>query len=135
MESAIIRSHRSGIIRRLADLGPWIIPIVSRVRVEMMCSITLPRSWRRSTSRPHIRSRHRRHLGLEISRRRTEPDRPRTRRAQAARGPPYQQGDRGELFIAPATVKKRTVTLYNKLNVHGRHEAVVKARALGYLSD
>ena len=40
-----------------------------------------------------------------------------------------------ELFIAPATVKKRTVTLYGKLNVHGRREAVAKARALGYLPD
>ena len=39
-----------------------------------------------------------------------------------------------ELIIAPGTVKKRTVTLYDKLNVHGRREAVAKARALGYLS-
>lgn len=40
-----------------------------------------------------------------------------------------------ELFIAPATVKKHTVTLYEKLHVHGRREAVDKARALGYLTD
>jgi ATP/maltotriose-dependent transcriptional regulator MalT len=32
-------------------------------------------------------------------------------------------------------VKKNTVRLYDKLNVHGRHEAVAKARALGYLAD
>ncbi len=38
-----------------------------------------------------------------------------------------------ELMIAPATVKKHTVTLYDKLNVHGRREAVAKARALGYV--
>ncbi|HUV17050.1 MAG TPA: LuxR C-terminal-related transcriptional regulator, partial [Ilumatobacteraceae bacterium] len=40
-----------------------------------------------------------------------------------------------ELFIAPGTVKKNTVRLYDKLNVHGRREAVAKARILGYLSD
>jgi ATP/maltotriose-dependent transcriptional regulator MalT len=40
-----------------------------------------------------------------------------------------------ELFIAPATVKKHTVTLYDKLNVHGRQEAVTKARTLGYLPN
>ena len=40
-----------------------------------------------------------------------------------------------ELFIAPGTVKKNTVRLYDKLNVHGRREAVAKARTLGYLPD
>ncbi len=38
-------------------------------------------------------------------------------------------------IIAPATVKKHTITLYDKLNVHGRREAVAKARSLGYLND
>jgi LuxR family maltose regulon positive regulatory protein len=40
-----------------------------------------------------------------------------------------------ELMIAPATVKKHTVTLYDKLHVHGRREAVEKARALGYINE
>lgn len=39
------------------------------------------------------------------------------------------------LMIAPATVKKHTVTLYDKLHVHGRREAVEKARVLGYIDD
>ncbi len=38
-----------------------------------------------------------------------------------------------ELLIAPATVKKHTVGIYQKLNVHGRQQAVAKARTLGYL--
>ena len=38
---------------------------------------------------------------------------------------------RRELFIAPGTVKKNTVWLYDKLNVLGRRDAV--AQALGYL--
>ena len=39
-----------------------------------------------------------------------------------------------QLLISPATVKKHTVTLYGKLNVHTRREAVDKARALGHLA-
>ena len=39
-----------------------------------------------------------------------------------------------QLYISPGTVKKHTVTLYGKLNVHARREAVDKARALGYLA-
>ncbi len=37
------------------------------------------------------------------------------------------------LFIAPGTVKRHTNTLYRKLNVHGRRNAVAKARGLGFL--
>ncbi len=37
------------------------------------------------------------------------------------------------LFIAPGTVKRHTNTLYRKLNVHGRRDAVAKARGLGFL--
>lgn len=36
--------------------------------------------------------------------------------------------------IATATVKKHTVTLYDKLNVHSRRETVVKALTLGYVN-
>jgi len=39
-----------------------------------------------------------------------------------------------ELLIAPATVKKHTVTLYDKLNVHSRSERVAKALTLGYVN-
>jgi len=39
-----------------------------------------------------------------------------------------------ELLIAPETVKKHSMSIYRKLNVAGRREAVEKAQALGYLS-
>ncbi len=32
-------------------------------------------------------------------------------------------------------MKKHTVTLYDKLDVHGRQEAVAKALTVGYLPD
>jgi LuxR family transcriptional regulator, maltose regulon positive regulatory protein len=38
------------------------------------------------------------------------------------------------LVIAPATVKRHTLSIYGKLGVPGRHEAVAKARHLGILS-
>lgn len=39
------------------------------------------------------------------------------------------------LFIAPGTVKRHTSTLYHKLNVHSRRDAVAKARGLGFLKS
>ena len=136
MESAIIRSHQSGIIRRLADLGPWIIPIVSRVQVtddvlDHAARVLAAIDQRASTSD---------HATVGISGSKSVVGEPNLTDREldvlkllAARHTNKEIAS--ELFIAPATVKKRTVTLYNKLNVHGRHEAVVKARALGYLSD
>lgn len=38
------------------------------------------------------------------------------------------------LVIAPATVKRHTLSIYSKLGVPGRHEAVAKARHLGILA-
>ena len=38
------------------------------------------------------------------------------------------------LFISPETVKRHTINIYQKLDVHGRREAVAKAHELGLLS-
>jgi LuxR family maltose regulon positive regulatory protein len=40
-----------------------------------------------------------------------------------------------KLFISPETVKRHTINVYGKLNVHSRREAVDKANALGILSS
>ncbi len=36
---------------------------------------------------------------------------------------------------SPKTVKRHAMTIYNKLNVHSRREAVAKAGELGILSE
>jgi ATP/maltotriose-dependent transcriptional regulator MalT len=38
-----------------------------------------------------------------------------------------------QLFIAPGTVSQHAVRIYAKLQVNSRHQAVVKAQALGIL--
>ena len=40
-----------------------------------------------------------------------------------------------QLHISPATVKRHTENIYQKLGVPGRREAVAKATALGLLRD
>jgi len=129
---AIALSHEGGMIRRLADLGPALLPLLHRLEVTGDALA---------------------HVGAVLAA--IEPD---TGAASTAQTVPMVDGEPAltprefdvlrllaehktnqeigrELFIAPGTVKKNTVRLYDKLNVHGRREAVAKARALGYLRD
>jgi LuxR family maltose regulon positive regulatory protein len=135
LRAAVQRAHEGGMVRSLADLGPELVPLLHRLDVSgslldhvglILRSIEpVPSSsgLQRETSvvpdvagEPGLTDREsdilrllaERYSNKEISR---------------------------ELTIAPATVKKHTVTLYQKLNVHGRRQAVAKARVLGYLRE
>ncbi len=134
LTSAITLSQRAGMVRRLADLGPALVPLVSRLDVsgEVLAHAgtiidaiqpattghdadgALPGTVTTVHTGPQLTGRE-----LDVLKLLAE----RMSNKEIAR----------ELYIAPATVKKRTVTLYNKFNVHGRREAVAKARSLGYL--
>lgn len=134
--SAVDRAHQGGMVRSLADLGPELIPLLQRVEATgsmldhvgaIVDAVASPVANDHATpptadavasvpGGPALTGRELDVLRLLANRY--------TNREIAS-----------ELYIAVGTVKKRTVSLYDKLNVHGRREAVMKARALGYLRD
>lgn len=136
LRSAVDQAHQGGMVRSLADLGPELIPLLQRVEatgaaldhvgaiVDAVASPaagdnTAPTTADAVASVPG---------GPALTARELD-----VLRLLAAR---YTNREiASELYIAVGTVKKRTVSLYDKLNVHGRREAVMKARALGYLRD
>ena len=135
LERAVRISQDSGMIRRLADLGPALIPLLHRLDVT-------------GDALAHVGS----ILAAIESATDTGPSVPTAQGVPTVAGEPAltprefdvlrllaahktNKEIAQELFIAPGTVKKNTVRLYDKLNVHGRRDAVAKARALGYLGD
>lgn len=131
---AVRMSHESGMVRRIADLGPALIPLLHRLQVtgDMLThvsSILQAIEPNTSNDQPSIPgpTRSGRAGESELTDRELE-----VLNMLAAR---YSNKEIArELVIAPATVKKHTIALYDKLNVHGRREAVAKADALGYLT-
>ena len=133
LETAVRLAHQGGIIRHLADLGPRLTPLLHRLEVTgdmlihvgaILTAIEPP-----ERERSDIDLRVPTSIGGQpaLTARETE-----VLRLLAAR---YSNKEIArELIIAPATVKKHTVTLYDKLNVHGRREAVAKAHTLGYIN-
>ena len=140
--TAVTMSQRSGMIRRLADLGAPLVPLLHRLDVsdELLTHVgviltavepaTAISDAGTATGVGHDTVRAAPHVAGQPSLTGRELDvlvmlADRYSNKEIAR----------QLLIAPATVKKHTVTLYDKLNVHGRQEAVAKARTLGYLPD
>jgi len=131
---AVRRAADGGLVRSLADLGPELVPLLHRLEVSgdvldhtagVLAAIgsepATPESPGRNTTLVGTTD-----SGLT--------DREIDVLNLLARR--YSNKEIGrELLIAPATVKKHTVALYGKLRVHGRREAVEKARALGYVTD
>ena len=133
LESAVRMSQEGGIVRRLADLGPLLGPLLHRLEVTgdvlthcgaILAAINVhPEVEPSEDASDEFAS-----VGeLALSGRELD-----VLQLLAAR---YSNKEIGrELMISPATVKKHTVTLYGKLNVHGRRVAVDKALALGYVN-
>ena len=128
LETAVRLAHNGGIIRQLADLGPRLTPLLHRLDItgdlltHVGAVITATEAPEQQVQPPDTTP-----FG-ELALTAREAD---VLRLLAAR---YSNKEIAkELIIAPATVKKHTVTLYDKLNVHGRREAVAKAHALGYI--
>lgn len=134
LREAVRRSHEGGMIRSLADLGEELTPLLQRLDVtgpmlahvgEVIGAITAPPGGDQDPT-PAFEVVASVPGGPALTQREMD-----VLRLLAVR---YTNREIArELYIAPGTVKKRTVSLYQKLNVHGRREAVAKARALGYL--
>lgn len=135
LATAVGLSQQGGMVRRLADLGPGLTPLLHRLDVsghvlahvgEILAAITTEATAdelseasvgvRAVAGEPALTARE-----LDVLRLLAD----RYTNKEIARA----------LFIAPSTVKKHTLRLYDKLNVHGRREVVSKALALGYLEQ
>jgi LuxR family maltose regulon positive regulatory protein len=137
LRTAVIRSQPSGAVRLLADLGPGLVGLLNRLEVEgetlahvgailgALEQTTAAGAFPQTTDAApsvagsaHVSRLTDREISILVllDRRLTN--------KEIAR----------ELTISPTTVKKHAVNLYAKLHVHGRREAVAKARALGYLT-
>ncbi len=129
LEDAVKLSHEGGIVRKLADLGPRLAALLRRIDVsgDVLTHVgTILAAIDPSSESPPGASGD---LAADLVLTSREADvlrllDERLSNKEIAR----------ELMIAPATVKKHTVTLYEKLNVHGRREAVAKARALALIT-
>ncbi len=134
LSSAIAISHSGGMVRRLADLGPALAPLLQRLdvgsevlpHVAAVLDAILVASPDDSGQGSAAAVGRQEQVGL------TERELDILRLLSSRR---TNKEIAGELLIAPSTVKKHTVRLYEKLNVHGRREAVTKAKALGYVSE
>ena len=136
LETAVVRSHKAGMVRRLADLGPALIPLIPRLQLDrevLAHAAKILDAIGSATPDPQHYATRGHGIG-SVNGEPTLTGREREVLELLAERLSNKEIAR-ELLIAPATVKKRTVTLYGKLNVHGRREAVAKARALGYLQD
>ena len=132
LREAVHLSRAGGAVRLLADLGPDLGPLLHRLDVTgeelghvraVLGAMDTPATSPAATpaaapvavkGQPALTEREVQVLGLLADRRSNK-----------------EIGQ--ELLIAAATVKKHTLRLYTKLNVHSRREAVAKAQALGYL--
>lgn len=135
LESAVRMGQRGGIVRQLADLGPMLAPLLHRLDVtgDVLTHVGAILSAVEALDSGRSPGDDARAMGVT-------PGEPAltTREADVLRLLDARYSNKEiarELIIAPATVKKHTITLYDKLNVHGRREAVAKARSLGYLND
>ncbi|HSP53127.1 MAG TPA: LuxR C-terminal-related transcriptional regulator [Cryobacterium sp.] len=136
---AVSLSQPGGAVRLLADLGPELVPLLLRLKAEVehlehagsiLAAIAGKAVIGRSAASGEMRAGP--PLAGAIGQDGLTARESRVLSLLALR---YSNKEiAGELLISTATVKKHTVALYRKLHVAGRHEAVQKSFALGYLA-
>ena len=134
---AVRISQPGGAVRLLADLGPDLVPLLSRLEVHgsqlahvaaILAAIGGVGGESSASDDGSVGGRIDIGTGQVLTQRESD-----VLRLLALR---YSNKEIArELLISPATVKKHTVSLYQKLHVASRREAVEKATALGYLTE
>jgi LuxR family maltose regulon positive regulatory protein len=140
LDRAITLAEPGGFIRPFLDLGPKMMNLLSRLARQDTAvkyvgqimaafrkegSLIMPTASDAQPAAPHP-PRHP-HLDEILSNREREVL---TLLAQRMRNKEIAE----KLFISPETVKRHTINIYGKLNVHTRREAAAKAEAMGILS-
>ena len=120
LSRAIELSQPGGMVRVFIDLGPDIVPLLNRLEASgetltFVGKILSAFNWGHAAVLPETLSKREREVLTLLADRMSN----------------KEIGQ--QLFISPATVKRHTHNIYEKLNVSDRHEAVAKASGLGLL--
>ena len=137
---AVTLAEPGGFIRVFVDLGPELFPLLNRLELKgdtlqyvgrilaAFQAEAAPKGMQRAAAETGVAIRD--VAGMP------EPLSPREKEVLALLGERLSNKEIGErLFIATATVKRHAQSIYEKLNVTGRREAVTKAQGLGLIVD
>ena len=133
LSEAVFLARPGGVVRAFADLGQWIVPLLSRLDLdeEGIRFVGRVLAAMRTDTGPSSPAR----PGSETQSALIEPLSPRELEILALMAERLTNKEIGaKLFISPGTVKRHTENIYQKLAVHSRRDAVAKARGLGILS-
>jgi LuxR family maltose regulon positive regulatory protein len=132
LEQAIILAEPGGFIRLFVELGPGLVPLLSRLRrqglspeyiTQILVAFEVTDIGRPTVAEPFVRP-----SSL------IEPLTPRELEVLALLAQHLTNQEIAEqLVVSPSTVKTHTLNIYRKLEVHGRKQAVARARGLGIL--
>ena len=137
---AVSLANPGGFIRLFVDIGPDLVPLLNRLDVkgqELQYIGRILAAFHSTGSQKKFEQGDA-HIGVTIRdvKGMPEPLSPREKEVLALLAQRFSNKEIGEkLFIATTTVKRHAQTIYQKLNVQGRREAVTKATGLGLIHD
>ena len=137
---AVSFAQPGGFIRVFVDIGPKLIPLLNRLELEgeilqyvgRILAAFQPKGGPKGIERSDAKT----GVVIQDAAGLPSPLSPREKEVLALLVERLSNKEIGErLFIATPTVKRHAQTIYEKLNVKGRREAVTKAIGLGLFSD
>ncbi|WP_129670995.1 LuxR C-terminal-related transcriptional regulator [Candidatus Chloroploca sp. Khr17] len=132
LDQALQRASAAGFVRTLLDLGSCLRPLLDALREQSLARPYLQQLLTTNGSHPDETR-----PASPVLARGSLPELLTTREAEILGLLALRWSDKEiarHLVIAPNTVRKHTTTIYDKLGVHSRREAVMTAHALGLLA-